>query len=68
MSNRACPKCSIVYHRISDSTLNPICKKCGGAVIYWDSDFVKGKVEHDFWWSSNNKDPSNIDPDYKARK
>ena len=53
MADRACPKCSIVYHMISDSTPNPICRECSGPVVYWDKDFVQGKVKHDFMWSSN---------------
>ena len=68
MSNYACPKCFIVYHMISDSTSNPVCKKCGGAVVYWDKDFVEKyvpvKVLHDFMWSSNKVTPELIDPNY----
>ncbi len=53
MADRGCPKCCIIYHMISDSTPNPICKKCGGSVVYWDPDFVKNnEVTHDYMWSS----------------
>ena len=67
MASRACPKCCIVYHMISDSCTNKICKKCGGPVVYWDPDFVKAKVTHDSWWSSNKTTPDMIDPNYEPR-
>lgn len=69
MSNRACPRCSIVYHMISDSTPEKVCKKCGGPVVYWDEDetrqIVPVNVVHDCWWASHN--PDDIDPDYVPR-
>ena len=68
MAERGCPKCCIVYHMISDSTPNPICKKCGGPVVYWDVDFPHGKVTHDFMWSSNSVRPEDIDPNYTPKK
>jgi len=68
MANRACPKCFIVYHMISDSTPDPICKKCGGPVVYWDSDFVKDEVVHDHMWSSIAASSDDIDPNYNPEK
>ena len=71
MSNYACPRCNIVYHMISDSMSNPVCKKCGHLVVYWDEDDVKQfgpvKVLHDFSWSSDIVTPDMIDPDYEPR-
>jgi len=70
MSDRGCPICLIVYLMVSDSTPKPICKKCGGPVVYWDSDFVNSlpnheKVKHDSMWSSINPTPEDIDPNYE---
>jgi len=56
---------------ISDSVINPVCKKCGGMVVYWDNDFVKqcgDKVVHDRRWTSNNVMPEDIDPNYVPKK
>ena len=69
---KGCPKCNIVYHMVSDSTPDPICKKCGGSVVYWETDFVEQftnvNVTHDFMWSSNNPKPQDIDPNYVPRE
>lgn len=68
MADRGCPKCNIVYHMISDSTENPICKKCGGQVLYMNSDRVEyDRVMHDYMWSSINPKPEDIDPDYMPK-
>ena len=73
MSNRGCPKCLIVYTMISDSTLDPICKKCGAPVVYWDKDFVKNlpnhkEVKYDHMWSSILPTSADIDPNYEPEK
>jgi len=71
MADRACPKCRIVYHMISDNTPDPVCKKCGGPVYYWGSEFEKqlgANVVHDHRWCSFEVRPEDIDPNYVPKK
>lgn len=73
MSNYGCPQCLIVYSMISDATPNPICKKCGKAVVYWDENFVKtlpnhAAVKYDHIWNSILATKADVDPNYDPDK
>ncbi len=65
MSEKGCPKCNINYHMISDSCNTPMCKKCGGKIIYLDNELSQNnKMLHDHMWSSNLATSKDVDPNY----